>query len=302
MHLEAVTERVWRSTWQWSIGGVPGTETLSISQLTRNRGNVMTWIYLWALMESWLVAVDLTERYAGSWSYIQGSTRNRENEGKTDNLGWMLYSVYTVLGVCCTWFMLYLVYAVLGVYCTRCMLYSVYAVLGVCCTQCMLYSVYAVLGVCCTRCLLYSVYAVLGVWCTRCMLYSVYAVLSVNSWSWHQEIERDDSTLCSAMMVEKEKWSMKMGMIWRIRADMRSQGTTCLFGSRRPHIVVFTCLIGSSTCRIRNGKLTRTRNSLESQFLMMISPISSHLSLSLPSPKNTKLSYPYLSLHAMIMS
>jgi len=33
----------------------------------------------------------------------------------------------------------------------RCMLYSVYAVLGVCCTRCMLYSVYAVLGVCCTQ-------------------------------------------------------------------------------------------------------------------------------------------------------
>jgi len=41
------------------------------------------------------------------------------------------------------------------------MLYSVYAVLGVCCTRCMLYSVYTVLGVCCTRCMLYSVYAVL---------------------------------------------------------------------------------------------------------------------------------------------
>jgi hypothetical protein len=34
----------------------------------------------------------------------------------------------------------------------------------------------------------------------------------------------------------------------------------------------------------------------------MMSPISSHLSLSLPSPKNTKLSHPYLSLYAMIMS
>ena len=37
------------------------------------------------------------------------------------------------------------------------MLYLVYAVLGVCCTWCMLYSVYAVLGVCCTWCMLYSV-------------------------------------------------------------------------------------------------------------------------------------------------
>jgi len=41
-------------------------------------------------------------RYAGSWSYIQGSTRNRENEGTTDNLRCMLYLVYAALGVCCT--------------------------------------------------------------------------------------------------------------------------------------------------------------------------------------------------------
>jgi hypothetical protein len=50
----------------------------------------------------------------------------------------VLYSVYVVLGVWCTWCMLYLVYAVLGVCCTRCMVYSVYAVLGVCCTWCLL--------------------------------------------------------------------------------------------------------------------------------------------------------------------
>ena len=66
----------------------------------------------------------------------------------------MLYLVYAVLGVCCTWCILYSVYVVLGVCCTRCRLYSVYAVLGVCCTRCMLYSVYGVLGVCCTRCYL----------------------------------------------------------------------------------------------------------------------------------------------------
>jgi len=85
--------------------------------------------------------------HAGSCSYIQGSTRNHENVGKTNNLGWMLYSVYAVLGVCCTRCMLYSVYALLSVYCTWCMLYVVYAVLGICCTLCMLYSVYAVLGV-----------------------------------------------------------------------------------------------------------------------------------------------------------
>jgi len=54
-------------------------------------------------------------RQAGSGSYIQRSIRNRENEGKTDNLGWMLYSVHAVLSACCTWCMLYWVYAVLGV-------------------------------------------------------------------------------------------------------------------------------------------------------------------------------------------
>jgi len=50
-------------------------------------------------MESWLIAVDCVGRYAGSGSYLQGSTRNHENEGKTNNLRWMLDSVYAVLGV-----------------------------------------------------------------------------------------------------------------------------------------------------------------------------------------------------------
>ena len=71
--------------------------------------------------------------------------------------------------------------------------------------------------------MLYSVYAVLGVCSTWCMLYLVYAVLSVNSGLWDGEFERDDLTLCSAMMVEKERWEMKMGMMWRIQADIRSQ-------------------------------------------------------------------------------
>jgi len=66
-------------------------------------------------MELWLKAVDRVGRYAGSRSYIEGSTFNHENEGKTNNLGSILYSVYAVLSVCCTWCMLYLVYAVLGV-------------------------------------------------------------------------------------------------------------------------------------------------------------------------------------------
>jgi len=55
----------------------------------------------------------------------------------------------------------------------------------------------AVLSNACARCMLYLVYA-----CTWCLMYLVYAVLSVNSKSWRGEIERDDLTSCSAMIVE----------------------------------------------------------------------------------------------------
>ena len=50
-------------------------------------------------MDSLLMAVARVGSYAGSWSNIQGSTRNHENEGKTHNLGWMLYWVYALQGV-----------------------------------------------------------------------------------------------------------------------------------------------------------------------------------------------------------
>jgi len=158
-------------------------------------------------MESWLMAVDCGGRHAGRWSYIHGSTRNYGNEGNTNNVG--------------------------------------------------------------------------------CVPYSVYVVLCVNSWSWHGEIDSNDLTLCSAMMVEL--WTRKGEMgdedendvedyerIWEIR------GTTCLIGFRRPRIGVITRWIGTHTCSIEDGKSTGTRNSLKSQFLKMISPIPSHLSLSCP--------------------
>jgi len=130
MHLEAMIDQHWR-TWRRSIGGAPGAAIHSISLSSCNCGNAMRWPILWALMESWLVAVNLVGRHARRWSYIQRSTRNRENEWTTDNPG--------------------------------------------------------------------------------CMLYSMYAVLSVNSLSRHGEIERDDLTLCSVMMVEKEREGIKMG-------------------------------------------------------------------------------------------
>jgi hypothetical protein len=53
-------------------------------------------------------------------------------------------------------------------------------------------------------------------------------VLGVNSLSWHGGIERDDFTLCSAMIVEM--WTRKREMVdedendVRIRMNMRNQG------------------------------------------------------------------------------
>jgi len=82
-------------------------------------------------------------------------------------------------------------------------------------------------------------------------------------------------------------------------------GTTCLIGLGRPCIGVITRRIGHRTYRIADGNSTCTRNSLNSQFLMRISPISSPLlfsSSTLPSSKNTKSSHRSLSLHAMIKS
>jgi len=62
------------------------------------------------------MAVNSVGRHARSCRYIPGSRRNHETPGTTNNLGWMLYMEFAVLGVCCTQCMLYSVHAVLGVY------------------------------------------------------------------------------------------------------------------------------------------------------------------------------------------
>jgi len=128
---------------------------------------------------------------------------------------------------------------------------------------------------------------ILGGCCTRCMLHMVYAILGANTWSWHGQIESNDLTLCSAMIVEL--WTRKRGMgdedendmedyerIWEIR------GMTCLIGLGWSLLIVITHLIGTRICCIRDHQLTRTRNSRKSQFLMMISPVPFHISLSCP--------------------
>ena len=119
----------------------------------------------------------------------------------------------------------------------------------------------------------------------RCMLHSAYAALGINSWWWHGEIERDDLTLGSCndgwVVDGKERdggwrWVQYGGY----ERTCYTRGMTCVIGFARHSIGVITCRIGTRTCRTGDGKFTRTRNSLKSQFLMMISPISSNLSLS----------------------
>jgi hypothetical protein len=105
--------------------GVTGAETLFIGQLILVGMLRIEYNMVCQEMRDWLGAGD-----SQCWDDAVCSVSSSQL---------MLYSVYAVLGVCCTRSLLYLVYAVLGGYCTRCMLYSVYAVLGVCCTRCMLY-------------------------------------------------------------------------------------------------------------------------------------------------------------------
>jgi len=138
----------------------------------------------------------------------------------------------------------------------------------------------------------------------------VYAVLSIDSWSWHGVIQRDYLPLHSVMMVEFWKIKRDGGRIWEQyggyeqRREIR--GMTCQIGFKRPHTGVLTWQIVSHTCCIRNGKLNHTWYFLKSQFLMLLSPhLLSSFSFSfstLPSPKNTKLCHPPLSIHAIIMS
>ena len=148
----------------------------------------------------------------------------------------MQYTVYALLGVCCTWCMLYLVYVVLGVCCTWCMLYLVYAVLGVCCTWCMLYLVYAVLGVCCTCCMLDSV------------------LTHNDSMGRYREI----TELCVLRWYscgwQSERWGWRWDKCGRYKRTREIWGTTFLIVLGRSRIGVTTCQIGTCTCCIRDGK------------------------------------------------
>jgi len=125
MHSEAVTERVWRCTcrlWSSEIGGVlgggqSGGGRWEVRQVLRLHSSVsrLETVGMWwgdftvqALMENWLVAVDRWGGTPEAEASLRGQLEIVRMKGRQ-----------TTLGVCCT----------------RCMLYSVYAVLGVCCTE-----------------------------------------------------------------------------------------------------------------------------------------------------------------------
>jgi len=99
------------------MDGALGAESIFMRNLTLNSKHVRRWLYIWAPMESGLMAVNRVGRHVESWIYIQGSTCNDANEEKTINHWWMLYVVNAALGVC-----LCLRYVVLHGYYNQCQL------------------------------------------------------------------------------------------------------------------------------------------------------------------------------------
>jgi len=152
--------------------------------------------------------------------------------------------------------------------------------------------------------MLASVYGVLGVCCTRCVLHSVNDVLRVNSWSWHEEIERDDITLFPAMIGELWKRKEDVGCRWewygRYERIWDVRGTTYLIGITWRGISDITLWVGACTCLIGAGKVFwHMKFSKVSVSHDYFPHICSFWSSTLPQPKSMELSHPSLSVHAM---
>jgi len=137
--------------------------------------------------------------------------------------------------------------------------------------------------------------------CTQCMLYSVYAVLGVNSWSCQGEIERDELTLCSAMMVEM--WMRKREM-----GDEDENNVEDTSGYEKSGVRLawlgWEDLV-SVLLHARSGLMPAVSgmvNWLAHEVLLSPSFSWWFVPSPLPSPKHTKFSHPSLSLHAMIKS
>jgi len=128
-----------------------------------------------------------------------------------------------------------------------------------------------ILAVCCTWCML-----VVSVCCTRCQLM---IMTCRDREGWLNFVFCDDSRVVEEKERRDGEWRWERcdyEAIWEIR------GTSCLIGLGWPRISVIARWMSTRTCCIGDGKLTLTRNSHVSQFLMMISPIPCHLYLSCP--------------------
>jgi len=127
------------------------------------------------------------------------------------------------------------------------------------------------------------------------------AVLGFNSWSCHGEIERDDLTLCSAMMVEM--WMKKREMGDEDENNVEDTSRYEKSGVRLAwlgweDLVSVELDSGSGLVPAVSGMVNWFAHKI------LLSPSFSwwFVPSPLPSPKNTKLSHPSLSLHAMIKS
>jgi len=143
-------------------------------------------------------------------------------------------------------------------------------------------------------------------WCK----YLLYAVLGVNSWSWHGEIERDDITSCSLVMVELRTRE------WEMRGDggnnldtLGLKRTSCVSQFTIPNTVSMSSDLASDSTDTWSSPPNQTYHTRNFSFppgsstsFGSSSPSLSFLSTTVLSLQNTKSSHPLLSLHDMIMS
>ena len=94
IHLQAVIERDWTSTWRRSMDGAPGLNS-SVSSLA-TVGMRQADFTFEALMENWLVAVDWEVGTPEDEATFRGQLQIVKMKGRQ-----------TILGVCCTWCMLH---------------------------------------------------------------------------------------------------------------------------------------------------------------------------------------------------
>lgn len=123
--------------------------------------------------------------------------------------------------------------------------------------------------------LLNSVYVVLGVHSVQCKL----TIMAWRDWEeLHNFVYCDNGRVGYMNSRGGWRWEWYRGYNW----IWETRGMTCHIGFRSPHVGVLALWIWSHICLIWIAKLTCPTTFLKLQFLMMISPIFSHLTISHP--------------------